>query len=560
MEKKDPPSLLEIKKIPSENKVIGQCPLGGVIKIGDRLYWLRHPQFRWNGSSWGWENDGFGKSDLSEIGYHIKLIPQEETVRLAKEQIDMIKNGILPKDWTVGIELEGALYDKSGNLISKYDGKQVKIEDDFHPELLSFTIETATKSSHNKYPQTSIEITHALAQAINEGYEIARKRNGLIVYSSVPEAGNFFQAQITPHPYLLAFAPKVLDFTLKNWSMIPQETKDLYSLLNIDIKQYLTETGILNWPVQALHIHTGIPQIDGLVDTRIAYVYGNLRQSLMAKVVSFMLYNTCYLYGVDTNLLDVRSIARRLLATTIDSSLPNNAQDLINEMIRAMEKGLIHSPSRYPPFGQHDRVRFRAEGQYKTIESIDGPMTPDLRLILAWVFFNQILNVVGLEAIIQTGGDETKALEYLQRRWGNLFLTIPTTGKNSSFEADLIFNQYGYGGIFFGQSFKQWLINIKQFLELFQQQYPYFLTQAITVEKMIENQLAKPGFADLASYLGIEKGDYQPNGQNLGILTSHKKDLPPKELIMVQNQATYLQAKILSEIRDEKDLLAFFDL
>jgi hypothetical protein len=384
MEKKEPTNL-EIKQIPKELKVIGSYSLGGVIEINDKLYWLRHPSYRWNGSSWGWENDGFSKNDLSEVGFHFE-IPKKASQQLAYEKLQMLKEGVLPSDWTVGIEVEGSLYDKNGNLIPKHDGQNVRLEDDFHPELLSFTVETATNSKNGRYPQTPIEIAQSLGWAILEGYQVANLRNGLIVYSSITEGGNFFQAQITPHPYLISFAPKVLDFTLLNWGKIPKEAKNLYGFLGIDIKKYLEETGILNWPVNALHVHTGVPLLENLADSRIAYTYGILRQTLMAKVLSFMLYNSCHFYGVETNLLDVRSVVRRLLATTTDSTLPPNAYSLIKEMIWSLEKGLIHSPSRYPSFGQHDRVRFRAEAAYKTIESIDAPMSPDLRPVLAWVF------------------------------------------------------------------------------------------------------------------------------------------------------------------------------
>jgi hypothetical protein len=126
-----------------------------------------------------------------------------------------------------------------------------------------------------------------LGWAILEGYRVANLRNGLIVYSSVAEGGNFFQAQITPHPYLLSFAPKVRDFTLSNWERIPEEAKNLYAFLGIDIKKYLEETGVLNWPVNALHVHTGIPLFENLADPRIAYTYGILRQTLLA---SFFFY------------------------------------------------------------------------------------------------------------------------------------------------------------------------------------------------------------------------------------------------------------------------------
>ena len=552
---------LEIKQIPKELEVIGRYPFGGVIEINDKLYWLRHPSYRWNGSSWGWENDGFSRNDLSEVGFHLEIPEEAVTQRLACEQLTMLKEGVLPPDWTVGIEVEGSLYDKNDNLIPKHDGQNVRLEDDLHPELLSFTVETATNSKNGRYPQTPIEITQILGWAILEGYQVANLRNGLIVYSSVAEGGNFFQAQITPHPYLLSFAPKVRDFTLSNWERIPEEAKNLYAFLGIDIKKYLEETGVLNWPVNAFHVHTGIPLFENLADPRIAYTYGILRQTLLAKVFSFMLYNSCHFYGRETNLLDVRSMVRRLLATTTDSTLPPDAYSLIKEMILSMENGLIHSPSRYPSFGQHDRIRFRAEAAYKTIESIDAPMSPDLRPVLTWVFFNQILNLIGLETIVETGGDESKVIENLKKKWGDLFLVIPTLGVNSSFEADLQFNQYGYEGIIYERSFRNWLTSAKKMLNSYLEKYPFLSTQIKVIMGMIDRQLSfSSEKVDLSTYLGIEKGDYQANGNNLGVLTIHKKGIPVNEIIEIQNQATFSQANYLSLISNEEELLSFFGI
>jgi len=559
MEKKG--SRLEIKQIPDGLEVIGSYPFGGVVEIGDKLYWLRHPSYRWNGSSWGWENDGFSRSDLSEVGFHLKIPEKPVSQRLAFKQLRMLKEGVLPSDWTVGIEVEGCLYDKNGNLIPKHDGQNIRLEDDSHPELLNFTVETATESKNGLYPQTPIEIAKSLGEAILKGYQVAEVRNGLIVYSSVPEGGNFFQAQITPHPYLLSFAPKVLDFTLSNWEKIPKEAKDLYSFLDIDIKKYLEETGVLNWPVNALHVHSGVPLFENLGDPRIAYTYGVLRQTLMAKIFSFMLYNSCHFYGVETNLLDVRSVARRLLATTTDSTLPPDANSLIEEMIYSMRQGLIHSSSRYPSFGQHDRVRFRAEAAYKTVESIDAPMSPDLRPVLAWVFFNQILNLLALEAMIEVLGDESKVIDNLQRKWGNLFKVIPTLGVGSSFEADLQFNQYGYEGVIYGKSFREWLILTKEILNSYLDEYPILSIQIRIVTELIDRQLSSSSkTTDLFAYLGIERGNYKANGKNLGILTIQKKGIPVNEIIEIQNQATLYQANYLSSVSDKEDLLNFFGI
>lgn len=553
--------VLEIKTIPKPDsqKIIGYYPQGGVVEIDGKLFWLRHPQFRWNGSSFGWENDGFSSSDLSEVGYHLIPPERELTQKLAEENLKSLKEGFFPSNFTVGIEVEGCLYDKNCNLIPKHDGQLVKIDEDKHPELLNFTVETSTNPINGNHLSSPLEIAHGLTSAILEGYDVGEKRNGLIVYSSVPEAGHFFQAQITPHPYLLSFAPKVLVFTLENWEKIPQQAKDLYGFLGIDIQTYLEQTSILNWPVNALHVHTGIPLIDNLADPRIAYAYGIIRHTKMAKIFSFLLYNSSYFYGVDTNLKDVRSICRRLLATAIDGSLPENAEILMQKMAQDLTLGKIHSPSRFPATGQHDRVRFRAEGQYKTIESIDAPMTADLRLVLGWVFFNQILNVIALEAIYESDGNESRVIDFLKTRYGNLFNILPTLGEISSFSYDLIFNQFGLDGKLNGKSIKEELLELKSIINHCGEKYPAIKTQAQIVSYLIDQALSDQNL-DLVSYLGIEAGYYRPNRQNTGLLTEAKKSLSPQELIKTQSQATITQALTLSQVSNESDLLEFFGL
>ena len=552
---------LEIKRIPSQNnpEVIGNYPLGGIVKSDEKFYWLRHPSFRWNGQSWGWKNNGFSRNDISEVGYHLTPHEKKLTFELAQGQLSLLKEGGLPQNFTIGVEIEGCLYDREGNLMPKYDSDKVTKEGDTHPELLHFTVETATEPINGHQLQSPVEIAHALSAAVLEGYEIAEKRGGLLVYSSVPEGGSFDQAMITPHPYLLSFAPKVLDFTLKNWDKIPQEAKDLYNLLGVNILDYFQETGILNWPVNALHVHNGVAQIEGLADTRIAYAYGIIRLTEFAKLFSLLLYNTSYFYGVDTGLKDVRSIVRRLLATTIDASLPENADKLIKAMTEQLTYGQIHSPSRFPSTGQHDRVRFRAEKQYKTVESIDAPMTPDLRFVLGWVFFNQILNVIAMEAVANTQGDEFLVINYLQKKWGNIFSIIPTLGKGSSFEFDLVFNQQGFEGEVNGKKIKERLLLVKNIIDYYSNNYQSLRLQGWVVSQLIELVLNEQN-KDLKSYLGMASGIFSPNNQYKGIITEAKEGYSLEDLINVQSKATYEQALWLKNIIDEMELLSFFGL
>lgn len=553
--------ILEIKQIPDQKDLtpIGEHPLGGLVSIGEKLYWLRHPKFRWNGSSFGWENDGFSKADLSEVGFCPEIPALEVSKKLVRENLKLLREGSIPSDFTTGIEVEGSLYDKKGNLISKHDGELVKIEEDAHPELLHFTVETATRLINGDYLRHPVDIARATAEAVLQGYKIAEVRNGFLVYSSVAEGGLFDQAKITPHPYLLSFAPMVLDFTLENWERIPQLVKDIYFQLGVDIYQYLNDQRILNWPVNALHVHSGIPQIEGLADPRIAFAYGMVRRTELAKLFNFLLYNTNYLYGIDTKLKDVRSVVRRLLATTIDDGLYSNSKELLEGMIEEMTVGKIHSPSRFPATGQHDRVRFRAEAKYKTVESIEAPMTPDLRLVLGWVFFNQILNVIALDAMENTEGDESRVLEYLQQRWGDIFTLLPTLGSYSSFSFDLVFNQNGFDEKIGGKTIREKINDLRGIIRFYANEYSAIRTQVEIVDFLISQGLSEQNF-DLEGYLGIKNGLYIPDRKNKGLITESKRGRDVLEIIEVQHRGTLLQAQALLEIRDENDLKDFFGL
>ncbi|MBI4225988.1 hypothetical protein HY612_02640 [Candidatus Roizmanbacteria bacterium] len=558
--------ILEIKGIPDldSSQIVGQHPTGGIINLDGRLFWLRHPSHRYNGGSWGWENDGFTNNDTTEVGYHLIPLATEQTHLAVSQRLDELKMGILPKDFTTGVEIEGDLYDTDGQLIPKHDGFDIKIEEDQHPELVNFTVETATVQRNGSHLKTPTDIAHGLAEAVGAASEIAQLRNGMVVHASVPEGGRFEDGTVTQHPYLISFSPKVLRHTLDYWNEIPQVTKDLYRLFGIDPQIYLAASGNLNWPVNALHVHSGVPQIENLGDPRAAYAYGVLRLTEFAKIASFMLFNTRHIYGIDTGLADVRSVMRRLLATTVDSTLPASAHDLIQETINAIESGAIHSPSRYPASGQHDRIRFRSEGQYKTVESIDANMNPDLRLVLTWAYFNQVMNVIALDAIAHTKGDESQVIAYLQTRIGNLLSLIPAVGKRSSYEQDLLFNKEGYTGrvSWIGnKKFKELLEMVKMITQSYGEKYPAVRTQSKIVSHLIGQQLLPQieGIT-LSQYFGIESGKYSPNGLNRGIITGYKQGVELKDLLNIQALGTRLQAEALTGIRDENDLLAFFGI
>ncbi len=221
-------------------------------------------------------------------------------------------------------------------------------------------------------------------------------------------------------------------------------------------------------------------------------------------------------------------------------------------MVEQLSYGQIHSPSRYPATGQHDRVRFRAEKQYKTVESIDAPMTPDLRAVLGWVFFNQILNVIALEAIVNSQGDESLIADYLKNRWGDIFSIIPALGKGSSFEFDLVFNQCGFDGVIGGKTLKERLLLVKEIIDGYGHIYPSLNLQSRVISQLINLALAEPN-KDLSSYLGITSGNFIPHNQYRGIITEAKRGYRLNDLITIQSEATLQQALWLKNITDEND-------
>lgn len=556
------------KSVNDEASIIGRHLTGAVFLRDKRLVALKHNIHRHNGNgAWGREDGGYTGNDLMDIGFQISPLPVPEmTARIAQESLEQIQDGETPKWATVGAEVEGAVYDRTGTrLVSVYDNCGVDVNSHPHPELLAFTLETATSPTANgEYARQPVDIARSLAAALLQGHSITDQGSRLIAYSSVPEAGNYTQAKITPHPYLLSFAPKVLRSTLEKAGSIPDEVIQLYQLAGIDVLSHLKNDQILNWPVHAYHVHTGVPIVDGLADSRAALAMGLLRLTEFSKVMSFMLSNTRHLYGVDTNHKDVRAILRRLLPTSHDATIPTNADSYFEEAIQALVSGQIHSLPRFPAQGQHDRLRLRVDADKNTIESIDASMNPDIRLLLSWTYFNQLLTIIALDALKQpeVSGDESMVIPYLKKTYGSLFSVIPTMGSGSSFEQDLSFDRSGYAGTISsmgGKNIAELLVQSAHILKRFAIKYPAIKIQTDIVDHMIHQQLIQPANINLAQYFGIESGKYHPNGFNTGIVTDYKS-ASLSDIITVESQGNRLQAEAVQQIRDEADLYSFFGI
>jgi hypothetical protein len=546
---------------------------GGVMMINNQLRSYKAERWRYKDGKLGEKNGGLLKTaDTTNICYRTELVdgkllihPERETYERVNQALYELQHGILPADCSKGLEIEGCLYDLQGNLLDVHDPITFPLNTNPHPELMSFTLETATStldsSEGKKHRQTTIEIAQGIAESVLTAHEIAERRGGKVIHTSVPEGGKP-GAPITQHEYLLQAAPIVLEGTINHWDEVPQETLNIYRtfLEGRDPQQYLTSRGALDWPVHALHVHDGVLKTEGKADPRVAFAMGEVRLSRMAKLLSFGLYNTRHVYGHDVGTYDVRSIIRRMLHTTHGISNAQNATELLNYAVGELTEGKIHSLSRYPEKGQHGRVRYRMDGNYNTVESIDPPMSPDLRQVLAWTLANTVMDVMAFDALAATGGDESQVAWYLEQKYGSVLQKIPEMGDDSSFEMDLEFNTKGYNGGQKEYTFRDQLKAIYSVVQQLGEKYPAIKTHSDIVCGNILSQIT-PEQADtsLEEYLGIENGIYQANGKNNGSIT-HYKNRSIQELIDIQAEATRMQAEALKNVKIDEDLYTFFGL
>jgi len=543
--------------------VIGHNSHGGLFLINGIYKALKHPNFRFTYDlkhPWGHPDNGYTKSDYVDLHMWPELPPIERTNQLVWEQLEQLRNGMTPLSMTKGIEVEGTTYKKNTSILAPAYKDQSQNK---HPELMDSTLETATGTDENgKYPNTPASLARQLARAILEAEEQAEREGNVVVYSSVPEGGNIHDNMNTQIPYLQAFAPRVLADTVNHKQNVPNETIRLYSALGIpDIFKYLLKTGNLNWPVQAIHVHNGVALNDGLADTRIAFAMAQVRNTALAKILSFMMYNTHYCYGVDVRTKDVRAIMRRLLSTTHGGPMPTSAEEYLHGAFLALENGEIHSPGRHPKEAQHGRTRIRMDGI--TMESIDAPMNPDLRLVLGWSLINQIMDVIALDALAQTQGNESQVTTLLEAQFGELMSIIPEMGTtNSSYAHDLVFNQAGFEGKapWMQQTYKEAIQNCITIFEGYADRYPAIGIHVAIVKQILGNIVKQPQKQTLEEYFGVEKGFYMPNGKNHGIVTDAKHGYSVQELIDIQSMATRMQAEALSNVTNDVDLLSFFGI
>lgn len=535
-----------IKGTSHNNEVIANYP--GGISFKDRkgfLTTLRDPEWRVA------DNNEVREADLIRLPYYHpetpeQVLPQEISASTAKEILKKMKDGDLSEN-TLGAELEGNLYSKDGTrLLPKYDGIHFTAENDQHPEKVDSMIEVATGTLvDGRLPSSPIEIAHTLAHAVLKGHEMAQIRDGLFVIASVPEGADSKQIRLTKHPYILKTNSNKSGKDMLWRNNIPEEALTIHKQVGLkDID-----------PFNAGHFHVGNPKIpeSDLFDPRIAVGKGLIRLTQLNKISSLMLYNTQDYVGHHLEgITDVRAIIRRVLRGTHDAEIPWNAYEYFQEAKTAVENGDVHSFSRYPRSGQHDRLRIK---EFGSDEDTDSPANPDLRHVLAKIFFNQLTEIPGYEAMEAVQGDEAKVIPYLQASHGEIFNIIPSLkGKDSSFQQDLLFNRERFAGKVQGVSFAEQIGQARAIIRQLGKNYPVFQTQARIVDH-VYNVASQPP----EEKVGLDAYLDTASGMKPGIVTDY---LYPtiEDNILARAEGTRKQAEALLRVQDEKDLLTFFGI
>ena len=537
---------------------------GGDVMVRDGLFHVRrHERWRVRNLLGQVAKGAFGEKDIMPLNYEFPVGPQEMTVQLAGEVLEELRVGNLQRN-TLGIELEGDLYrddGATGQLIPKYDGVQLRADNDEHPEMTASKVETATRRMENTlYPASCIEVAHALARATLEAYAIARIRSGFYVQASVTEGGYLHDVVMTDHPYIKMVYPiRSRSYKQHEW-MVPPETKAIWEAVGVDFSTVDYGKNPLQGSINAVHYHTSIPKSlrGDFFDARIAYVYGLLRLTQLCKVINFALYNTRQFLSIPiAGVYDVRAYLRRALDSTHNSTIPGSANEFFMRTMFAVADGELHSFSRYPLRGQHERLRIK---EFGTCEAIDGASNADLRLVLALGYFQQLLNGLALLGLVQVGGDETQVLPWLFQQYGLLFQVISALkGENSSFQQDREFNSKQFAGTVCGVSFAEQLYYVQQLLLRLEHDLPGMALHARIVARVIGMIVEQPvAGLSLRQYLGVEAGRYGWNGLNHNIITEYKS-VDIMDNLHAQSEGTEQQAHfLLTQVRDAKDLLQGF--
>ena len=479
------------------------------------------------------------------------------TYDLVKKTLEKLKAGQIPEYWKTGIEAEGCLYDKNGKIFNIEDSK-IKEKYIEHPEYHLSTFETATNPifSEENYAST---IAKSFSKTIKNAYKIAQHLNTFLVFSSCFELGEWSELKINDEVHISKIIDNKFFHAKYHLDRIPKKTISVYKLFDNYFDKKIRNCKPINYPVHSLHVHSGLPVIHGLIDSKLACINIQLKNSLIAKIVSLILFNTNQAFGKDLRVInvnfDVRSILRRISPLSLGQLIPSNSVDLINLInnIEAVPDSIIN-------IGNLDRVRLRYK-DFKTIESIDAPMNPDLRICLCWVYFNKVLEVFALELLEEAKGNEE--LAYKKMNKDLLFKPIPTiAGRYSAVNVELNFNTNYWDSKISVKGFM-----LKELLSLFMYRisimglkYPVIKPMCSFIQLIISNSmLPLKRTSSISEYMGIKNNQYRYNDKNIGILSFHKEFTKNCSLLSEQHNGTYIQAVAFQCLRDDYDLLSILN-
>lgn len=444
-----------------------------------------------------------------------------------------------------GLELEGTMYTSDGrNLLAVHDGQTVTFKD-APPERYSAQLEVVSDTTREgNLPSSPVEIANCLGDAVGRGQAIADRRNGIFVISSVPEGGRAEQIVLTDHDYIRAAHARGQTGIHPN---TPEEARRICKQVGL--------TDII--PFDGEHRHTSNPELPetGLFSSRIAYAKGLIRLTQLAQVQNFSLFNTRHLVGKELRgVTDVRSIIRRTTGGAHGSAIPGDAYEMVEGAIRAVEEGQASLFSRLPA-EQHERVRPLKE--CGSTESVVGAANPDLRIDLANMFMDQILDAIVYKGLTEVKGDETKLMDHLKDTYDDapyLFEVLGAMdGPNNCYQQDLLFNQYSFATGSFGRSYADQMDDIRKIVRNIGKQFPGLKTQAQIVDHVYGKVTELPISSDMKYYLDINTG-IKP-----GITTAYKTADIAKNM-RDQAEGTRAQADALRKVRTDRDLLAFFGI
>lgn len=541
------------KNVAETNGVLlDNCETGGIIR-DDRNHTLifKHPKHRLHPN--GVADTAVLRGDAVEIPYRYdRYIPMHETHKRCVDHLVMLKAGRRPAYSSTGVELENTLITQdlvlAENVFQESDNSNGQIR----PELMNSTLEVATGLNNGTHLIGPVAVARGVGEAAMIAVQTAEKLDCLCDFSSTPSVNG--NRHNTPIPYLDRFAPIVKADAAEHSGSIPPETKLIYDKSNMPVNEILApDANSLDWPMLATHVHFGlVADNEGKIDPRVALVTGQILLSPMANVIRAALSSSRHLYGHEHNVRDARSIAKRLLHTTHESSIPDNYPTYVHDSISAVIDGRVPDISRFT--GGHDRVRVVTPKG--TIEDIGAPSS-DPRSQVALALAQEIIQVIAVEALAENHGDERAAIQSLTANYGDLLTPIPSIGDGSDHEWWVRFNENGYNDPEISEQTRK-AVSI---IERVGRECQILSTSSRIVNHLVACASDTPSNSGIAERLGInDDGKYDSTLKPTGLITDYKKGDITEETLKTQHLAMKRQAEEMQKIETEEKLLKFYGL